>query len=107
MTVTNKEIAAGFAAAKKYLWDGVSPQIVMFHLPAPICTALARASDRRKITVKVRKRCKEIIAQRIDRLSTLESWLNSKGVKNAELTRQRMQAHRHAWLDLLIKEFSE
>ena len=106
MTVTNKEIAAGFAAAKQYLWDGVSPQIPVY-LPIHICVALTCAYDKRKITVKVRERCQEIIAQRIDRLSTFESWLICKGIKNTELTRQRMQAHRHAWLDLLIKEFSE
>ena len=106
MTVTNKEIAAGFAAAKKYLWDGVSPQTRVYS-PIHICTALARASDRRKITVEVRKHCQEIITQRIDRHPTFESWLISVGVKNTELTRQRIQAHRHAWLDLLIKEFSE
>ena len=106
MTVTNKEIAAGFAAAKQYLWDGEFFQNPLY-LPIHICTALCRASDRRKITVKVRKRCQEIISQRIDKCPTFESWLISKGVKNAELTRQRMQAHRHAWLDLLIKEFSE
>ena len=106
MTVTNKEIAAGFAAAKKYLWDGVSSQIRVYS-PEHICIALSCAFDRRKITVKVRERCQEIISQRIDECPTLESWLNSKGVKNTELTRQRMQAHRHAWLDLLIKEFSK
>ena len=106
MAVTNKEIAAGFVAAKKYLWDGVSPQIPVY-LHTYICIALACASDKRKITVKVRKHCQEIIAQRIDRRHTLESWLSSKRVKNAGLNRQRMQAYRHAWLDLLIKEFSE
>lgn len=106
MTVTNKEIAAGFVAAKKYLWDGASPQIPVY-LHVYICIALACASDKRKITVKVRKHCQEIIAQRIDRRYTLESWLKSKRVKETELTCQRMQAHRHAWLDLLIKEFSE
>ena len=106
MTVTNKEIAAGFAAAKQYLWDGVSPKIPG-HLPMYICLALSCASDKRKITAKVGKHCQEIIAQRIDRRYTLESWLSSKRVKETELTRQRMQAYRHAWLDLLIKEFSE
>ena len=106
MTVTNKEIAAGFAAAKQYLWDGVSPQIPVY-LPTYICAALCRASEERKITARVRKCCQEIIDQRIDDKVTLERWLISKGIKNAELTCQRMQVHRHAWLDLLIKEFSE
>lgn len=106
MTITNKEIAAGFSAAKQYLWDGVSPQIPVY-LPVFICIALTCASDRRKITAKVRKRCREIISQRIDRRYTLEGWLAYKGIKKAELTSQRMQAYRHAWLDLLIKEFSE
>ena len=106
MTVANKEIAAGFAAAKQYLWDGVSPRMPLY-LPVHICVALSRASEERKITVRVRKRCQEIIAQRIDGKVTLERWLISKGIRNAELTCQRMQAYRHAWLDLLIKEFSE
>ena len=106
MTVTNKEIAAGFAAAKQYLWDGVSPRF-LGGLPIHICIALSRASENRKITVKVRKRCQEIIAQRMDKRYTLESWLIYKRIKKAELTCERMQAYRHAWLDLLIKEFSE
>ena len=106
MTVTNKEIAAGFAAAKKYLWDGVSPQVLVYS-PMHICIALSRATDKRKITGKVRKRCQEIIAQRMGGRGALESWLTFHGIKNTELTHQRMQAHRHAWLDLLIKEFSE
>ena len=106
MTVTNKEIAAGFSAAKQYLWDGMSPQIPVSS-PMHICIALRRASDKGKITAKVRKRCQEIIAQRIGDRGALESWLRFKGIKNTELTRQRMQAYRHAWLDLLIKEFSE
>ena len=107
MTVTNKEIAAGFAAAKQYLWDGESLQILASSLPIHICIALSRASDKRKITVEVRKHCQKIIAQRIDRRYTLEGWLTRKGIKKTELTYQRMQAYRHAWLDLLIKEFSE
>ena len=106
MTVTNKEIAAGFAAAKEHLWDGTYPQIPVY-LPTYICMALCRASEERKITVRVRKCCQEIIDQRIDGKGTLGCWLISKGIKNAELTRERMQDHRHAWLDLLIKEFSE
>ena len=106
MTVTNKEIAAGFAAAKQYLWDGVSPRNLVY-LPIHICIALSRASDKRKITVKVRKHCQEIIAQRIGDIGNLEAWLSFKGIKNNELTLQRMQAYRQAWLDLLIKEFSK
>lgn len=106
MTVTNKEIAAGFAAAKKYLWDGVSPQIPAC-LPMYICIALSYATDKRKITGKVKKHCREIINQRLGKTRTLESWLISKGIKPAEFTSQRLQAYRHAWLDLLIKEFSE
>lgn len=106
MTVTSKKIAAGFAAAKQYLWDGMSSQIPVY-LHTHICVALSRASEERKITVRVRKRCQEIIDQRIDDKVTLGNWLISKGIKNAELTCQRMQAYRHAWLDLLIKEFSE
>lgn len=105
MTVTNKEIAAGFAAAKKYLWDGVSPQTLVY-LPIHICIAIDRAANKGKITLKTRNACKNVIASRLN-TSTLSGWLKSQGITITEADKPKVQAHRHAWLDLLIKEFSK
>lgn len=106
MTVTNKEIAAGFAAAKKYLWDGVSSQIPVYS-PMHICTAIDKAASKRKITIKTRDACKKVVAARLDNSITFEGWLIRKNVTITETDRSKVQAHRHAWLDLLIKEFSK
>lgn len=106
MTVTNKEIAAGFAAAKKYLWDGVSPQTFVY-LPIHICVAIDKAANKRKITVKIRDACKRVITSRLGGCTTFRGWLKSKGVTITEADEPKLQAHRHAWLDLLIKEFSK
>ena len=106
MTVSNKKIAAGFAVAKQYLWDGESPQTIVY-LPKHICIALDAARNNTKITIGVRDACKEIIANRLEGKNTFQDWLEFKGVKITEGDEAKMQAHRHAWLDLLIKEFSE
>ena len=104
MTVTNKEIAAGFAAAKKYLWDGVSSQNAVY---MHICMAIDEAAIKRKITVKTRDACRKVIASRLGNNLTFEGWLIRKNVSITEAGTPKMQAHRQAWLDLLIKEFSE
>lgn len=106
MGVSNKKIAAGFAAAKQYLWDGASPQTHVY-LPKHICVALDKASNKTKITIGVRNACKKIIANRLEGKNTFQDWLEFKGVKVTENDEAKMQAHRHAWLDLLIKEFSK
>ena len=106
MTVTNKEIAAGFAAAKQYLWDGTSPQTPVY-LPEHICVALDRANNKKKITSYVRDACKKIIANRLEGKNTFRDWLEFKGINVIGSDEPKIQAHRHAWLDLLIKEFSE
>jgi len=103
MTLSNKKIAAGFAAAKKYLWDGVYPQT----LPEHICFAIDKATNKREITVNTRNACKNVIASRLDDCASVKSWLKSKGVTITEDDEPKLQAHRHAWLDLLIKEFSK
>ena len=105
MTVTNKEIAAGFAAAKQYLWDGLSSQTPV--LPKHICTAIDRAARKREITVKTGEACKKVMATRLGSSITFEGWLIRKNVTITEADRPKVQALRQAWLDLLIKEFSE
>ena len=76
-----------------------------------ICIAIgAAAEDRKRITVKDLVRCASIIESRLEGFCTLEGWLADKGcIPNAcfqsMATRDRIQHHRHAWLDLLIAEF--
>ena len=106
MTVTNKEIAAGFAAAKQYLWDGLSSQTPVY-MPKHICAAIDKAARKRKITVKTGDACKKVIASRLNNSITFEGWLIRKSVTITEADIPKVQAHRQAWLDLLIKEFSE
>ena len=77
-----------------------------------ICIAIRTAAETTKrITIADMERCKDIIRSRLDDNDTLESWLQSQGclpmawgfVNTA--TRDRIQQHRHAWLDMLITEF--
>ena len=106
MTVTNKELADGFAAAKEYLWDGFSSQTPVY-IPKHICIAIDKAASKRKITVKTRDACRKVIASRLGNNLTFEGWLIRKNVSITEAGTPKMQSHRQAWLDLLIKEFSE
>ena len=105
MTVTNKEIAAGFVATKQYLWDGVEepPR----NKSTYICYALKIACDKKAISVKVQIACALIISSRLDDSFTLTTWLRARGIFVEDMPIALMQKHRHAWLDLLIKEFSE
>jgi len=73
-------------------------------------SAPAVAADRKLITDKDVERCRDIVESRLEHTYTLESWLESKGCVNHyflcdRATKDRIQEHRHAWLDLLIAEF--
>ena len=74
-----------------------------------ICIALWTAAERTKrITVKDVERCEDILASRLEGAHTLEAWLLDKGCIPfgwTTSTRDRIQQHRHAWLDMLIAEF--
>jgi hypothetical protein len=76
-----------------------------------ICIAVTTAAAyTKRMTVADVKRCEGIVKSRMDGEYTLESWLVDRGcipVKflNDRNILDRIQAHRHAWLDLLIAEF--
>ena len=105
MTVSNKKIAAGFVVAKQYLWDGVEefPR----NKSSYICLALRNACNKKEISIKVCLACTSVISSRLEDSFTLKIWLRARGIFAEDMTNAHMQAHRHAWLDLLIKEFSE
>jgi hypothetical protein len=77
-----------------------------------ICIAITTASAyNKRITDRDVERCTEIVESRIQGMYTLESWLESKGCVNNyflcdHATKDRIQEHRHAWLDALIAEFA-
>ena len=105
MTVANKRIAAGFVVAKEYLWDGAEefPR----NKSSYICLALRNAYNKKEISVTLLNACLLVISSRLGNSFTLKSWLRSRGILAEDMTDALMQKHRHAWLDLLIKEFSE
>jgi hypothetical protein len=76
-----------------------------------ICIAIIiAAANCKRITDKDIERCEDVIKSRMDGEYTLEGWLAGRGcVPEYELCGHnildRIQAHRHAWLDLLIAEF--
>ena len=76
-----------------------------------ICIAITTAAAySKRITDKDIARCTDIIESRIGGAYTMEGWLESKGCMNNYLlcdrdTKDRIQQHRHAWLDALIAEF--
>ena len=76
-----------------------------------ICIAIITASAySKRLTGSDIERCTDIVESRLEGECTLESWLESKGCVGNYLihdraTKDRMQEHRHAWLDLLIAEF--
>lgn len=77
-----------------------------------ICISIDVAfSQTQRLTVADRDRCLDVIASRLGRHDTLEGWLAAEGCIGKEYnlldssTKDRIQKHRHAWLDKLIAEF--
>ena len=76
-----------------------------------ICLALVTAAAHSKrVTDADVKRCDEIIESRMGGAYVMEKWLAARGyIPDYELcshgTKDRIQAHRHAWVDMLIAEF--
>jgi hypothetical protein len=76
-----------------------------------ICIAITTAAAyTKRMTSGDIERCTEVVESRLEGAYTLEGWLNNQGcVPEHELcdrtTKDRIQAHRHAWLDQMIAEF--
>ena len=93
------EIAAAFRSAVPLLWDGTSHRKDKF---AYICSAvndeLAGGDEALRI-----------VTQRLGVAFDVEVWLQQRGfLKGMTLDEieRAVQLHRHAWLKLLIEEFS-
>lgn len=92
-----KQIAAAFRSARPFLWSGMG-------IKGPgqtdaICFAIEKAMH------EAAKGAIDVISERLGAHAFLWSWLVEQGISRSDMTPERMQAHRHAWLDLLIKEF--
>ena len=108
MTAFTKAQRAQFVrqleACKPFLWDGKSSW--GFKQTRYICIAVAYGADDLKLKLEYAVTLRREIARRLENTSTLSSWLLDQGIPPDDLTEARLQAHRHAWVDLLIEEFS-
>lgn len=96
-----REMAKVLRKAKKFLWDGKRPPLG--HERRHICYALSIVSK----TAYTKAPVSRIIASRLAPSATLTNWLKrhiSAADRNS-LTDEQVQAHRHAWVDVLIAEF--
>ena len=76
-----------------------------------ICIAITTAAAyTKRMTSGDIERCTGIVESRLEYATTLEGWLESRGCLNdyyqvGRTAKDRIQAHRHAWVDMLIAEF--
>lgn len=77
-----------------------------------ICIAImTAASHTKRITKDDIDRCRLMIEKRLGGNETIETWLQDRGFLPFQwglvdhATKDRIQQHRHAWLDMLIAEF--
>lgn len=94
---------------KKFVADSVDKYYVSGKQQF-ICIAAQVAKDTGKIEYKDENKITKIIADRLYPYETITDWLiGNKALDPAfELdkeTRNRLQKHRHAWLDMMIAEF--
>jgi hypothetical protein len=90
-------------AAKGSLWDG-TPGIYGKH--TYICLSVREAQLDGVCLLKDSKALCDEIDRRMAPHITLRQWLKSQGIPTEELDFIPLQAHRLAWINLLIKEFS-
>lgn len=92
------QIAKAFKAAVAHLNDG----IVVLGKTRYICRALEKSNAPHW------RYARAVVMARLRGADTLGIWLRYQaGVPSEELTDERVQAHRHAWLQELIREFSQ
>ena len=94
-------IARAFQECKKYLWLGPGT-VCPTGGSSFICHALGAWGEKSGTDP-----AREVIEARLGDCRTLESWLHEQGITSKKLTDEKVQAHRHAWVDLLIEEFSQ
>lgn len=75
-----------------------------------LCNAITLAAKKRRQTM-IGAKLRRLIAKRLGNHTTLDTWLfNEHGITFQQMyadDNRKLQATRHAWLDDLIKEFSD
>ena len=100
-----KTIVAALEISKLYLWDGEGEWTR--DKSEYICIALYDAWSASPKYGKVVCYIRELIEYRLCGTNSLEKWLKVyMEIPADQITPQRMQAHRLAWINLLIEEFS-
>jgi len=103
--VTNKQISKAFRKAIPYLNSGTGGYQTEY-----ICFAISQ-SDRYSTATHFNpispaaKQAIAIIESHLAGNNTMRGWLRTNGVSESELTWEKVQVHRHAWLKMLITEF--
>ena len=100
-----KTIVNVLKLSKKYLSDGKDNWA--YDKSEYICVALCDVECASPKYEKVVCYIRELIDFRLCGTNSLENWLRIyMGIPVDQFTPQRMQAHRLAWINLLIEEFS-
>jgi hypothetical protein len=105
--VSNKEIAAVFKEAKKYLATSKGDNKTTY-----ICIAINEVSDTKYRLFNSCVCARSIINERLGESFTVGSWLAHNGfITNNDFNdrkyQNQLQKYRHRWLDSLIEEFSK
>lgn len=102
-------ILRALQAARPLIWDGTGPEPASIgaNKTIYICDALLHAHTNGAIKECDFRRAKDLINERINHRFSLTQWLvEDAGVPCEDITPARLQAHRIAWVDQLIAEFS-
>ena len=98
-------ILRALKAAKPFLWDGRSP--LLDKVEEYICDAMAMAVRHMPLGADEVAAARKVIMKRLKPAPSLDYWLHRQGVLWVNMSPERLQYHRHAWLDQLIEEFSK
>lgn len=106
--VSNKQIAQTFRNAMSRLDKRGTDESKHIY----ICFAITDSAIANGTSWEARVAAKKVITDRIAPHSSLDFWLLRRGVPEKQLENpttwnptRRLQQHRHAWLQQLIKEF--
>lgn len=108
-TKTRAAILRALRAARPLIWDGTGqePASIGANKTIYICDALLHAHINGAIKERDFLHAKYLINKRINYRFSLTQWLvDDAGVPCEDITTARLQAHRIAWVDHLIAEFS-
>lgn len=109
-TKTEREqIAEAFSEALALLWDGESEeskkrlcQEGSLSACEYICNILNHLS---RCGVEGAEKAKTVVMWRLGGYTTFYSWLMANGVEYEEMSDRNVQAHKKAWLRMLVEEF--